>query len=107
MDQSVVVKKKRLPVFTVGLNDRLDDTTCTLLEETAIPCSTFKFQGSYTPYGDFLDGHDGYWYGFSNSGNSSGNATVYWVKIKKDGLSMEEGVWTLSNVCIRTLGMPP
>ena len=103
-DQSVIVKKKRLPVFTVGLNDRLDDTTCTLLEETAIPCSTFKFQGSYTPYGDFLDGHDGYWYGFSNSGNSSGNATVYWVKIKKDGLSMEEGVWTLSNVCIRTLG---
>ena len=46
----------------------------------------------------------GYWYGFSNSGNSSGNATVYWVKIKKDDLSMTEGVWTLSNVCIRTLG---
>lgn len=63
VDQSVIVKKKRLPVFTVGLNERLDDTTCTVLEEMAIHCDVFKFLGSYTPYGDFLDGHDGYWYG--------------------------------------------
>lgn len=102
-NSSVIVKKKRLPVFSVGLNERMDDTTCTVLEETAVHCSTFKFLGSYTPYGDFLDGHNGYWYGFSNQANSSGDATVYWVKIKKDNLSMEEGVWTLSNVYIKSL----
>ena len=61
-DSSVVVKKKRLPVFTLGLNDRLNDTACTLLEETAVHCDTFAFIGDYTPCGDFLDGHDGYWY---------------------------------------------
>lgn len=104
VDESVVVKKKRLPVFSVGLNDRMDDTTCRVLEETAIPCSTFKFLGSYTPYGDFLDGRDGYWYGFANQANSSGDATVYWVKIKKDGLSAEEGVWKLSNVRLKAFG---
>lgn len=103
-DQSVILKKKRLPVFTVGLNDRLDDTTAAMLEETVFHCSTFKFLGSYTPYGDFLDGRNGYWYGFSNQANSSGDATVYWIRIKKDDLSMEEGVWTLSNVHMKTVG---
>lgn len=29
---SVIIKKMRLPVFTIGLNERLDDFTCTLLE---------------------------------------------------------------------------
>lgn len=65
-DTSVIIKKRKLPVFTLGLNDRLNDTTNTLLEEKVIPCGTFKFLGSYTPYGDFLDGHDGFWYGFAN-----------------------------------------
>lgn len=103
-DQSVILKKKRLPVFTIGLNERLDDTTATLLEEEVIHCNTFHFLGSYTPYGDFLDGHDGYWYGFSNQANSSGNATVYWIKIMKSDYSMTEGVWTLSNVQMKTVG---
>ena len=78
-DSSVIVHKRRLPVFTLGLNDTTND----LIEEKVITCSTFKFLGSYTPYGDFMDGHDGYWYGFANQANSSGDATMYWVKIKR------------------------
>lgn len=70
----VQVYKYRIPVFNIGLNERLDDTTLTLLEEKVLQCSTFQFYGSYTPYGDFLDGKDGYWYGFSNQQNTSGNA---------------------------------
>lgn len=103
-DSSVVIHKRRLPVFTLGLNDRLNDTTNTLLEEKVIPCSTFKFLGSYTPYGDFLDGHDGYWYGFANQANSSGDATMYWIKINKADYTMTEGVWTLSNAHLKTIG---
>lgn len=103
-DSSVVIHKRKLPVFTIGLNDRLNDTTCILVEEKVIPCSTFKFLGSYTPYGDFLDGHDGYWYGFSNQANSSGDATMYWVKIKKDDYTMTEGKWTLSNAYLKAVG---
>lgn len=60
--------------------------------------------GSYTPYGDFIDGKDGYWYGFSNQQNSSGNATMLWIKIKKSDLSFTEGSWTLSNVAIPAIG---
>ena len=103
-DSSVIIHKRRLPVFTLGLNDRLNDTTNDLLEEKVIPCSTFKFIGSYTPYGDFLDGHDGYWYGFANQANSSGDAKMYWVKIKKDNYTMTEGVWTLSNCYLKAIG---
>lgn len=48
-----------------------------------IQTATFKFFGDYTLYGEFMDGGDGYWYGFSNEGDSSGNARMLWVKIKK------------------------
>lgn len=101
---SVIIKKMRLPVFTIGLNERLDDSTCTLLEEKVITCSTFKFYGSYTPYGDFIDGRDGYWYGFSNQQNSSGNATMLWIRISKEDYSFTEGSWTLSNAHLPAVG---
>lgn len=101
---SVIIKKMRLPVFTIGLNERLDDSTCTLLEEKVISCSIFKFYGSYTPYGDFIDGRDGYWYGFSNQQNSSGNATMLWIKISKEDYSFTEGSWTLSNAHLPAVG---
>lgn len=104
VDSSVIVRKLRLPVFTLGLNDKLDDTTCTVLEETTLHCSVFSFTTGYTPYGDFLDGHDGYWYGFSNTANSSGDATMKWIKINKSDLTFTEGTWTLSNAYLKAIG---
>ena len=80
-DSSVRVRKVRLPVFSVGLNERLDDSSYRVLEDHAVSVETFLFLGSYTLYGEFLDGKDGYWYGFSNEGNSSGNARVLWVRV--------------------------
>ena len=59
---------------------------------------------SYTKYGEFLDGQDGYWYGFSNEENSSGDATMLWVKISKTDYSIEEGSWTLSNAYLMEVG---
>ena len=101
---SVQVKKIRIPVFTIGLNEKLDDTTYKVLEDKAIQTSTFKFLGDYTKYGEFMDGGDGYWYGFSNEGNSSGNATMVWVKISKSDYSMTEGKWTLSGAKLMDVG---
>ena len=103
-NSTVRVSRYRCPVFDIGLNERLDDSTLTLQDETVLTCSTFKFYGSYTPYGDFIDGKDGYWYGFSNQENSSGDATLLWIKIKKDDLTFTEGSWTLSNVTIPAIG---
>lgn len=104
VDSSVIVRKLRMPVFSVGLNDRLNDVTCEVLEETTLHCSVFSFTTGYTPYGDFLDGHNGYWYGFSNSPNSAGDATMKWIKIKKDDLTFTEGTWTLTNAHMRAIG---
>ena len=101
---SVKVRKVHIPIFSIGLNEMLNDTTYKILEEKAIPTSVFKFLGSYTHYGEFADGQDGYWYGFSNQGNSSGNAAMLWVKISKTDYSMTEGQWTLSNAKLMDVG---
>ncbi|GLC79333.1 hypothetical protein [Lacrimispora brassicae] len=103
-DTGVRIRKVQIPIFSLGLNEKLDDTTYTVLDDRVIQTSTFRFLGSYTLYGEFLDGGDGYWYGFSNEGNSSGSAEMMWVKIKKEDYSMTEGLWTLSNAKLMDVG---
>lgn len=103
-DSSVRVRKVRIPIFSIGLNETINDSTYKVLEDKAIPTSTFGFLGSYTKYGEFLDGQNGYWYGFSNEENSSGDSTMLWVKISKADYSIEEGTWTLSNVYLMAVG---
>lgn len=103
-DSAVIIRKIRIPIFDIGLNERLDDSTYRVLEEHTVQTSTFSFLGSYTFYGDFFDGKDGYWYGFSNQGNSSGNAAMVWVKISKTDYSMTEGQWTLANAKLMDIG---
>lgn len=103
-NSGVRIRKVQVPIFSLGLNEKLDDTTYTVLDDQVIQTSTFQFLGSYTVYGDFLDGGDGYWYGFSNEGNASGSAEMVWVKIKKEDYSMTEGQWTLSNAKLMDVG---
>lgn len=103
-DSSVRVRKVRIPIFSIGLNENINDSTYKVLEDKVIPASTFEFLGSYTKYGEFLDGQDGYWYGFSNEEKSSGDATMLWVKISKTDYSIEEGSWTLSNAYLQAVG---
>lgn len=103
-DSSVRVRKIRIPIFSIGLNESINDSTYKVIEDKVIPTSTFEFLGSYTKYGEFLDGQDGYWYGFSNEENSSGDATMLWVKISKTDYSIEEGSWTLSNAYLMEVG---
>lgn len=103
-DTGVRIRKVHIPIFTVGLNEKLDDSSFAVVDDRVIQTSTFRFLGDYTLYGEFLDGGDGYWYGFSNEGNSSGSATMVWVKIKKEDYSMTEGKWTLSNAKLMDVG---
>lgn len=101
---SIMISKFRIPIFNIGLNETLDDTTITLLETKTLTTAVFTFLGSYTKYGEFMDGYDGYWYGFSNEGNSSGDATMLWIKISKTDYSFTEGTWTLSNAKLQEVG---
>ena len=103
-DSAVTVEKFRIPLFNIGLNEKLDDSTLTLLDTHVLTCSTFTFCGSYTPYGTFLDGRDGYWYGFANEENASGSATMYWIRISKADYSFTEGTWTLPNAKLQIVG---
>lgn len=103
-NSAVRIRKLRLPIFSIGLNEKLDDSTYTVVEDKVIQTSEFLFLGSYTKYGEFMDGKDGFWYGFSNEGNASGNAGMLWVKISKTDYSMTEGKWTLSNAKLMDVG---
>ena len=87
---SVTITKIRIPV-NIGLNEKLDDTIYTVLEEQTLTTESFTFLGDYTKYGEFMDGHDGYWYGFSNEPNSSGDAKMVWIRISKKDYSFTEG----------------
>lgn len=103
-DSSVRIRKVRIPIFSLGLNEEINDTTYTVLEDKAVTVSVFYFLGSYTLYGEFMDGQDGYWYGFSNEGNSSGDAAMLWVRISKEDYSIKEGSWTLSKAYLMDVG---
>lgn len=103
-NSSVRIRKVRIPIFSLGLNEGINDTAYTVLEDKAVTTSVFYFLGSYTLYGEFMDGQDGYWYGFSNEGNSSGDAEMLWVKISKEDYSIEEGSWTLSKAYLMDVG---
>ena len=91
-------------MFNIGLNEKLDDTTYTVLEEQTLTTESFTFLGDYTKYGEFMDGHDGYWYGFSNEPNSSGDAKMVWIRISKKDYSFTEGSWTLSKAKLSEVG---
>ena len=101
---TVTISTYRIPIFDIGLNETLDDTGISLEDTDVLQCSTFRFYGSYTPYGIFLDGGDGYWYGFSNQANSSGDATMLWIKISQSDMSFTEGSWTLANAALKVVG---
>ena len=75
------------------------------MNNTQLCHQLFSFVENVYPQGTFLDGKDGYWYGFGNKGNGSGSATVYWIKISKDDYSFTEGKWTLSGVYLNAFGI--
>lgn len=102
----VVIQKIRKPYRTVGLNDTMLDNQAIVLEENKLTPTTFIMSNPGNNNGnyDFLDGKDGNWYGFWHDSNSSGNATVKWIKIKKSDYSFSEGTWTLDNCQIQSAG---
>ena len=81
----IVIQKIRKAYRTVGLNDTMIDNQIIIMEENKITPTIFIMSNPSNNSGnyDFFDGKDGYWYGFWHDANSSGNAVVKWIKIKK------------------------
>lgn len=101
-NNTVMVTKVKLPFTQVGLFDEfvLKIPTASV---NPVYLATQKFGATYSTssynYATFVDGGDYIW-GFQHSGNqagnSSGSATVLWIKINKEDFSFEEGEWTLN-----------
>lgn len=79
----------------------MDPTDTAIIDTQTIETTTFAsatVTGTERYY-HLCDGGDGYVWGFEHSGNakgnSSGSATLNWIKIKLDDLSFEEGTWTI------------
>ncbi|SFR92239.1 hypothetical protein [[Clostridium] aminophilum] len=99
-NSSVMIRKIRIPFLTLGINEKLHEVSMRILEEETISAPDFVWNNGFFVKGDFFDGGDGAWYGFSTEGNSSGDATLHWVKISKEDRSVESGTWTLPRVCL-------
>lgn len=101
----LIIKKVRKCFRDIGLNFSLREEGDEVLETvTLTPQNFVSSLSSGNGYYDFIDGKNGYWYGFFSGGNSSGNASVKWIRIKKADYSFEEGTWTLNNARITTCG---
>lgn len=106
---SVMVGKMKIAVNTVGIMKTTQAVPSaieeTVLETTgfgAVSESTLNCLGKtlYSAFaGTFIDGDDGYIWGFQHkgnaAGNSSGKASVLWIKISKEDFSFTEGEWEL------------
>ena len=87
----------------IGLFDAYAVASFNDLTETVITTSTFgtvSSDSNKTTYSTLVDGGDGYIWGFqhanNDNGNSSGNATVAWIKIDKTDWSFTEGTWSIA-----------
>ncbi len=97
----VWIRKLHVAATELGLLDGMDEGGYRIQEEDMLEPSVFSFSGSN---GTFLDGGDGYWYGLRNTANSSGTATVYWIRISKSDHSFTEGTWTFASTFLAVLG---
>ena len=90
-----------IPITTINLSDayygRLQKLNSDIHTITTTQFASVLTNSYFN--GTFIDGQDGYIWGFQHldnvNGNSSGDATVLWIKINKNDFSFEEGSWTL------------
>ena len=82
-----------------GTLELLDKTQ--IVDTQIIETATFAKTASSKAllYHNFCNGGDGYIWGFEHAngeeGNSSGKATINWIKIKIDDMSIDEGTWEI------------
>ena len=96
----------RWPTFSIGLTEEFGTAVdFSVLETVTFTPTTFQWPNKTSyQYHYFLDGEDGYWYGFANKENSTGNATVYWCRISKEDHSFTEGKWSLTQTYLCCIG---
>ena len=106
---TIMVGKLKISVNTIGImknTQAIPEAIEEILIETtsfgSVSATTHDYRGSNRNNsfaGTFIDGDDGYIWGFQHkdnaNGNASGAASVLWVKISKEDFSFTEGEWSL------------
>lgn len=92
--------KVRRSFMSVGLKDTLLEDRVIIEEDNFISSTEFvekACKGNDTSYFDFIDGKNGYWYGFTGSNYTDGSR-IYYIKISKEDYSSEEGNFFINNL---------
>lgn len=106
---SVMVGKLAFPVTSLGtitkprnLPEVIEEKVLTTTSFGTVSSSThvyMDYSRSYAFAGTFVDGDDGYIWGFQHkdnaNGNANGSASVLWIRISKADFSFTEGEWLL------------
>lgn len=102
----LIIQKIRKSFRSIGLNDTMLENEVQIIDEHTLTPTVFIMDNPSNNSGnyDFMDGKDGFWYGFWHDSNSSGNAIIKWIKIKKSDYSFSEGTWTIENAQLYQMG---
>lgn len=98
------VEVGKIRLGELALASKNGPVSANILKNTSIKTSVFApsltSNASKISYTTFLDGNDGYIWGFGHAGNadgnSSGTAEVLWIKISKGDFSFVEGSWDVN-----------
>lgn len=102
-NKALDIIKLKEPFTSIGLNDSISSDCFQNIEKTSIGLESFFEEEYGWNYSNFIDGKDGYWYGF-NSKNTGKNVILRRVKIKKIDYSVSYDKWTLNNINLSKIG---
>ena len=92
-DGSVVVDKLRMPIFDIGLNEKIDGENFQVVETSLINEPQFVAAVQKNKNVAFLDGGKDYWLGVTNEMVSGKNDVMTYLEIQKS--SKQSVVWTV------------
>ena len=97
---TIKLRKHTIPLGIVSMTNK--SLTYGVCDESETVAVTFKNAESLAAnYLSFVDGGDGYWYGFYTPGNRIGNGKLYVVKIKKESYEITDlGYQTLTGCAL-------
>ena len=102
-NKTLDIIKFKEPLSSVGLNDPINGYGNKTIEKVSVSLEEFFEEKYGWYYANFMDGKDGYWYGF-NAKNTNNNVVLRRVKINKTDYSVTYNKWTLNNINLNRIG---
>lgn len=105
VDKTVDIVKVYEPMLSIGLNDTVVTLSPQVIERKTIDLTAFYNGINYSTYPGFLDGKDGFYYGFAVQNDSKNNrTTMNRLKVNKQDYTSSIDTWLLEGVLIYSPG---